>query len=187
WPTVRANGSTSWPQGDKALHRPVYTARSLDSAAGHLDADIYLHDGGRVTEWARRLQPNDQVAIIGPGGGGVPAVNRIHMFADETGYPAVARILEALDPSTTGSASLLSNSSTTKDYEFNGPPSVNVRWYGCDQQEKFHVRAREIANTATDAFFWYAGEKAEAIKMRELANEVGIEKTNRYIAAYWTQ
>ena len=53
WPGLDANGVTDWPQGSAAWHKPVYTIRHLWDRDGvpHLSFDVFLHEGGRVTDW----------------------------------------------------------------------------------------------------------------------------------------
>lgn len=70
WPRLKENGAIDWPKEDKALHRPVYTARDLDQVTGQMTVDVYRHDGGRMTEWVRDACAGAQIALIGPGGVG---------------------------------------------------------------------------------------------------------------------
>ncbi|MEM7750742.1 MAG: siderophore-interacting protein [Pseudomonadota bacterium] len=187
WPSVRANGSILWPEGDKSLHRPVYTARSVSTDARTLEVDIFLHDGGRVTEWAKNLAVNEQVAIIGPGGGGIPKAETIHLFADETGYPAAARILEALPSETKGTLTLLTERDGKNDYIFDTPSAVSISWIGRNQTAAFDARARDVIAKLDDAYFWYAGERNSVSAIRSVATEAGVSKQNRYIAVYWSR
>ena len=53
WPTVAPNGSIKWTDGPTAPHKPVFTVRSVDYDAGQIVTDIFLHDGGKTTEWGR--------------------------------------------------------------------------------------------------------------------------------------
>ncbi|MEM9359934.1 MAG: siderophore-interacting protein [Pseudomonadota bacterium] len=186
WPTVRANGSIQWPEGDKSLYRPVYTARRVNMDTQTLEVDIFLHDGGRVTDWAKNLAINEQVAIIGPGGGGIPKAETIHLFADETAYPAAARILEALPSETKGTLTLLTDPGGKNDYAFDTPSTVSISWIERDQAETFDARARDVIADLDDAFFWYAGERISVSAIRAVATEAGVSKQNRYIAVYWS-
>ncbi|MEM9331383.1 MAG: siderophore-interacting protein [Pseudomonadota bacterium] len=187
WPTVKANGSVGWPEGDKLLHRPVYTARSVNTDNGTFDLDVFLHEGGRVTQWVQNLKVGGQVAIIGPGGGGVPDTKEIHLFADETAYPAVARISETLDRNATGSLTLLTDRNHVGDYDFNVPSSFSIKWVTRDNKGNFNTLTNEIIDNIGDAYFWYAGEKQDVIATKKLANDKGVKKENRYIGSYWSK
>ncbi|NKB16841.1 MAG: SIP domain-containing protein, partial [Sphingomonadales bacterium] len=107
WPTIAADGRTVWPEGEDTLHRSVYTTRAFDPAGTWLDFDVFLHQGGRVTEWTYATGPGDPVGLMGPSGSDIPQAPWVGLFGDETALPAVARILAALDARTVGHAFLL--------------------------------------------------------------------------------
>lgn len=46
-----------------------YTAMNIDPATGAVDVVFGLTATGPGTAWARRLQPGDQIGLMGPGGG----------------------------------------------------------------------------------------------------------------------
>lgn len=90
---------------DEAL-RPVgayYTVRTHRPEMNEIDFDMLLHDdhggeGGHASRWAASVSPGDPVALWGPRTSYEPpdGTNRFYLFADETGLPAVACILETL-------------------------------------------------------------------------------------------
>ena len=125
WPSVAANGSILWPEGPGAPHRPVYTTRFVDYRANTLMTDIFIHDGGRTTEWARELQRGDHsrstVGLVGPSGGGLMQADRVLMATDETGFPAAARILEALPSNAVGDLFLEAEHGTACAYPITAP------------------------------------------------------------------
>ncbi|MEM9500160.1 MAG: siderophore-interacting protein, partial [Pseudomonadota bacterium] len=100
WPSVAANGSIKWPDGPGAPHKPVYTTRDVDHAANTLITDVFIHQGGRTTDWAREAQKGVRgrsvVGLVGPSGGGLLNSEKVFMATDETGFPAAARLLENL-------------------------------------------------------------------------------------------
>jgi ferric-chelate reductase (NADPH) len=104
WPHIAADGRTVWPEGEDALHRPVCTTGALDPAGKWLDFDVFLHDGGRVTDRTYRVAAGDPVGVMGPSGRDIPQAGWIGLFGDETAMPAIARILAALHQTTTGQA-----------------------------------------------------------------------------------
>lgn len=69
-PVLDADGVTRWPGGAAAWHRPAYTLRAIDADAGWLDADVFIHQGGRASGWCATVTPGTSIAISGPGGGG---------------------------------------------------------------------------------------------------------------------
>ena len=186
WPFVSENGSTVWPKGDKALHRPVYTTRWIDHAQGLMDFDVYIHEGGRVTEWARRVEPGSQVAVVGPGGGGIPQTNRILIFADETALPAAARILEALPEDSQGQVTVQMESGAHCAYSLSAPSGLSITWLDRDAGPALAERALIAMAEYPDHFLWFACEKAEVQRVREAFKQKNGDTANAYIAAYWS-
>lgn len=187
WPYVAKNGGTVWPKGDKALHRPVYTTRWINHQTGQMAFDVFIHDGGRTTDWARAAQPGDQLALIGPGGGGVPDTRKILMFADETGFPAVARILETLAEDTTGHVTLMADRGALCAYPVTAPAGVSVQWIEQEPGEALAQRVLAAHRGAPDHFLWLAAEKSAAQPVRTQIKKDGSDPQSAYIAAYWSR
>ncbi|MEM6891298.1 MAG: siderophore-interacting protein [Pseudomonadota bacterium] len=132
WPSVAANGSVVWPEVEGAPHKPVYTTRSIDHTANRLIMDVYLHDGGRVTDWARShlggARERQVVVLLGPSGGGLLDADRVLMATDETGFPAAARLLENLPNTATGELILEAEHGADCAYPFCVPNGIKVTW-----------------------------------------------------------
>lgn len=186
WPYLAENGATVWPKGEKALHRPVYTTRWIDHATGLMDFDVFIHEGGRITEWARQVSIGDRVGVTGPGGGGIPKTDQITLFADETGFPAAARVLESLPPSATGMATFLADDPTVCEYPIAAPKGIAMTWLSRNQSDSLGQAALAGLETFKDGFFWMAGEKADVQKVRAAFKEADHDPNRAYIAAYWT-
>ncbi|MTH35865.1 siderophore-interacting protein [Paracoccus limosus] len=181
WPRMGANGQTLWPSGAKTLHRPVYTVRAIDAAAGWLDTDIFLHPGGRVTDWALSAPAGQKVGLSGPSGGGVPFRSRLLLAGDETAYPAMARIIAAR-PDAQGQVWLLGASG---DYPFPDSPGL-MRQHLPGGAPALTARLRDDPPPA-DAFLWMAAEKAAIGALRELIfDQIGHDKHQTHLAAYWS-
>lgn len=181
WPKLAPNGSTKWPVGDKALHRPVYTVRTVVGAT--IEVDVFIHEGGQASDWATSVQLGQEVAIIGPGGGGVLDEHSVVMVADETGYPAIARMLDALPNTATGKVVLLSHSGA-KDYPMPKHDGVEVVF----ENETGFVRAAEAAlEKHPNCYAWVAAEQAHIAQIRQSDAMMAIPKKQRYVAAYWTR
>lgn len=187
WPYVSESGATVWPKGDKALHRPVYTTRWIDHAQGLMDFDVFIHEGGRVTEWARSVELGAQVAVVGPGGGGIPETNRILMFADETALPAMARILEALPADTLGHVTALTENGANCAYSLTTPPGVSVTWLDRNDEHSLADIALTAMKEFPDHFLWFACEKADVQRVRAEYKAENGDSARAYIAAYWSQ
>ncbi|WP_245597321.1 siderophore-interacting protein [Leisingera caerulea] len=187
WPRLSETGATVWPGGEAALHRPVYTTRRISHEAGLMEFDIFLHDGGRATEWARRARPGDRLAIAGPGGGGIPAASNILLYADETALPAAARILESLPQNSAGEAVLLSNEGEGCGYPVTAPEGVTLTWLRREDKHSLADRALAARKHAPGHYLWFACEKAEVQRLRAALRQDKPAPGTSYIAAYWSQ
>lgn len=180
WPMTGANGQTVWPRGDKALHRPAYTVRAIDAAAGWLETDIFIHDGGRVCDWARNAAPGIRVGLTGPGGGGVPLAPRLLIGGGETAYPALARIIEAQPPETCGDCWLFGDA---EDYPL--PRHDGIRMIRAPRGEA-ELAAQLTRQGTTAARIWLATEKSRIAPLRKAIFEhLAIPKQRAHLAAYW--
>lgn len=186
WPTVAENGATRWPSGEAALHRPVYTAREIDPEAGTLTFDVFIHEGGRVTDWASAVAPGAQTGLMGPGGGGIPQTRRIAMFGDETAFPAIARILDTLPGDATGQVMLQSERGAECRYPMPEHPGIAVTWLRRDGGPDLAEMALAERARWGERFLWFAGEKSQCQRIRAAVKADGLATDQTYIAAYWT-
>lgn len=95
WPVTGDDGRPFWPDGNPPPAR-VYTLRRIDVAAGEAVIDMLLHaghDDAPGAAFAGRARVGDIVGMTGPGGGDLPEAPDYLFFADETGLPAVTRML----------------------------------------------------------------------------------------------
>lgn len=190
WPTVAANGSISWPTGEGAPHKPVYTTRSVDHGNGTLVTDIYVHDGGRTTEWAAELKRGERgrsvVGLVGPSGGGLLSADRVLMATDETGFPAAARLLENLPDGATGTVLLEAEHGEDCAYPIPAPEGVELRWLARAQGQRLADETREAMQSHRDCHVWFAGEKRDAKQLRDIAKADGWDGTRLRISGFWS-
>lgn len=186
WPRVAPNGSVKWPTGDKALHRPVYTMRSVDPRSGTITVDVFRHDGGRATRWASAVAPGDHVAMIGPGGGGIPDTDAILLCGDETAYPAIARIIETLPAHCRGKAVLL-NHSGRQDYQMPAHDGIDLHWVSPGDRLSLTDMALAAIDQLDQPYLWFAAESKLVAQFRASDAVSRVDKSRRYIATYWTQ
>jgi NADPH-dependent ferric siderophore reductase len=187
WPQVEANGATVWPKGDDALHKPVYTVRWIDQAAGLLDLDVFIHEGGRVSDWVGQLSAGDTTAIVGPGGGGIPQTNRINLYGDETAFPAIARILHALPSDSVGRAVLVAQDGADCGYPIEAPAGVTVDWLRHADDQNIADIALADQKAMPDHFFWFAAEKSQVQPVQKALKAAGITSATSYVATYWSK
>lgn len=186
WPSVAANGSTVWPQGEKALHNPVYTVRKFDPTTAEMDVDIFLHDGGRTTDWATNVVTGAKIGIVGPVASGCFKPQKILMFADETALPAVARTLETLPDGATGQVTILTDSGQNDAYPLKAPKGISLTWLSRQVGHNLADIALENQTRFPSHFLWFASEKADVQLVRSAYKNRGGDQSAAYLAVYWS-
>ncbi|MEL6531959.1 MAG: siderophore-interacting protein [Pseudomonadota bacterium] len=190
WPALAANGSTKWPEGEGAPHKPVYTTRSVDHGANRLVTDIYIHEGGRTTDWAREVQAGGReravVGLMGPAGGGLLDAQRVFLASDETGFPAAARLLENLPEGATGRVVLEAEHGADCAYPIEAPPGIEMVWLKRAAGDNLGAYAlAALAGLDPGVSLWFAGERSQARALREAAKEAGWEAPQLRISGFW--
>lgn len=180
WPVIGTDGQTLWPKGAAALHRPVYTVRHIDPAAGWLDTDIFIHPGGRACRFAATAAPGTTVGLTGPGGGGVAQGTTLLIGGDEPAYPALARTLGSADPGVTGECLLFGVSA---DYPLPCHPGIRVI-HAPGGEAALAARLRRDGTNADR--IWLATERARLVPLKAaIVDDLNIAAPRAHLAAYW--
>lgn len=189
WPSVAANGSVVWPDGPDAPHRPVYTTRSVDHDTNTLIMDVYIHEGGRVTNWARghleKPAARRVVGLLGPSGGGLLEADRVLMATDETGFPAAARLLENMPEDATGDLLLEAENGAACAYPIEAPQGIKVTWLSRAGGEKLRDATLALLPSHAASKIWFAGEREDAKVLREAAKAAGRDAADLRISGFW--
>ena len=197
WPRTGDDGRTLWPEGADALHRPVYTFRALDARAGWADVDIFLHEGGRVTDWTAQAARGDAVGLMGPAGRALGNPEWIALFGDETALPAIARHLAALPRNTRGAACILCDPADQQALDH--PPGMRLHWLDRGAGDTLCAALSDLElpeGTGSDAqparagqasrLVWFAAEKGQADRARTLLHDLrGLSRHEAQVTAYW--
>jgi NADPH-dependent ferric siderophore reductase len=192
WPVLGNNGLPAWPSDERRPVARVYTIRSLDLDAGFMDVDILVHGGESVgSAWALQAQPGQKVGIMGPVGRPVRQANWYVLGADETGLPAVGRLLETLPAKTKGVA-FIEIADMGERQPINNATGIELHWLerngapaGTDERLAREVLAMQWPQEGS-AFGWFAAEASIAKIVRDQwrgAMELGRDQT--IAAAYW--
>lgn len=176
--------------------RPVgayYTLRHWRPEGPELDMLFVLHDEGHATTWARRARPGDPVALWGPRTAYDPpaGTDRYLLVADETGLPAVARILEELPPGTPAQV-VAEVADAAEHQELPERPEVEVTWVHRDGAPAGTttllvdaVRALPWPGAGT-LYVWGGGEsRAMTAVRRHVRRERGLDREAVSLVAYW--
>lgn len=183
WPQLKENGSINWPKGDKELHRPVYTIAGIDCETRQIEVDIFRHEGGRMTTWAQNAMPGDRVGLIGPGGGGALSASNVLLGGDETAFPAIARIVEALPSNATGSVILL-NRSGAFDYPMPRHSGLTLKWLNA-QDAPLWEAILDVYSRFDHPYIWFAADAEQVKKLRGKLKPMDAPKGNSYLGTFW--
>ncbi|KAA2311408.1 siderophore-interacting protein [Pseudooceanicola sediminis] len=184
WPRLDHRGKTIWPSGAQALHRAVYTFVSLRD--GQFSFDVFEHEGGRVTEWARQVKPGAQVGVTGPGGGDFPGGAHLLIGGDETALPAIRRILATSDPGRRGEAFIeIGDAAMVRDLP--KPAGMTLTWLIRGRDRSLETCLEQAVLPSTDRHVWVAGEQGMARRMKALFRSCGLARTEGYFSGYWAR
>ena len=187
WPSVAANGVTSWPKGSDRLHVRYYTVRALRPEAAEIDIDVVRHDGGIISDWALGASPGERIGVMGPLGDPLPAVrDGLLLAGDETALPALARMAEALGE--TASGHLVAALPEGIDPGCYLPATSLAITVLPSRQFRAGIEpaVRDIGSKNRLRHAWFAGEHANAQALRRLfRDEFGLNREQQLSAAYW--
>jgi NADPH-dependent ferric siderophore reductase len=194
WPGLRSDGRVAWPEGDDELLVRVYTIRAVDSDRRELSIDFLQHPAPGVktpgADFARDAEPGQRVALLGPGGGSLPAAQSIVLAGDESALPAIARIAEELTAGTRLQA-IIEVLDASEEQQLSSAGSLDVRWlHRCDYPaEAKGILAEEtkkaVALMGSETFVWFAAEKEDVRAIRAFLKGRQHDRKNMYVAWYW--
>lgn len=172
WPRISASGRTVWPEGEDAMHRPVYTTVAQD--ADWLDFDIFRHAGSPTSVWAESDPVGEVVGVMGPGGGWCPEGSPLYLFGDETALPAICRMLALAG----GDVRAFVCAAECDLCELAGDGRVT--------RVPDLVAALDATQTPGGAHVWFAGHAEAARAARARLTARGLSKRDFTAAAYWS-
>lgn len=193
WPMIGADGLLQAPPPEQRPAIRKYTIREIDVAAGALAIDFVLHDdAGPGSAFAARVQVGDRIGMAGPGGRGLKQAERYLFIADETGLPALARMLANLPRQATGLA-LIEIADTNERQPLSLPEGFDVRWLHRDGAAPGSTSLLTDALATLDwpagegsLYLWAAAEHAAFREIRAVARRYlrpGID--DHLVVSYW--
>ena len=184
-PTVGDSGITFPADQPKPAMRD-YTPRRYDAAAGELDIDFVLHQGGVASDWAAEAQVGHYLGLGGPRGSRVvPAGFDWHwLIGDETALPAIGRRLEELPAGSRGAALILVDDADAR-LPLAGPAGVEIVWRQRDRQQDLLQAVTEMVLPEGEGYVWAAGESGEMRAVHKHLQLRGVDKDRMRVAGYW--
>ncbi|ADG80265.1 FAD-binding 9 siderophore-interacting domain protein OS=Tsukamurella paurometabola (strain ATCC 8368/ DSM / CCUG 35730 / CIP 100753 / JCM 10117 / KCTC 9821 / NBRC 16120 / NCIMB 702349 / NCTC 13040) OX=521096 GN=Tpau_3687 PE=4 SV=1 [Tsukamurella paurometabola] len=184
----------SWPRDARPVTRE-YTVRRYDAAAGELDIDIALHDGGLGSTWAQTVTPGERLHVAGPPGGVVvpPVYTRYLLAGDITALPAIDRWLEELPRDAAGWA-LIEVADAGEEIPLDPPSGFEVHWLhrGAAAPGTSDVLERAVAALPQSVpegerwYCWLAGEAGTLKPLRRwVADAWKLPRHDTDITGYW--
>ena len=174
--------------GDRAPIR-TFTPRHFDAERLELTLDVVLHDHGAATDWARRTDVGDEVAISGPGRSETldPSAQSFLLAGDESAIPAIAQLLETIGRDRS-IAVHIEISDPAARVELPDHPNATITWHdavaGAAPGDSF-ATAIEETSVLPDSI-WVAGEAATVQRLRtHLFDERGRTRRNVTARGYW--
>lgn len=193
WPRIGEDGKVIQPPPERRPAIRKYTIREIDAATGTLAVDFVVHeDAGPGSAFAARAQAGDVLGMAGPGGRGLKRADRYLFLADETGLPALARMLENLPQSARGQA-IIEIADAEEAQSLTAPKGISVRWL---HRNGAGPGSTPFLQDAFDAFdwpaegpglyLWSATEHASFRHIRAAARQKLRAGTDEHlIVSYW--
>ena len=173
WPRICASGRTIWPDGDDALHRPVYT--TVMQGGDWLAFDIFRHTGSPTTNWADRMPLGETVGILGPGGGMCPEGSPLVLLGDQTALPAIRRMLD-----------LATGEVTARVFCAAEDMAELVNDTRVTRSNDLLADLETLTLPPAGAHIWFAGSAEAARQARRILSARGLGKRDFTAAAYWS-
>ncbi|MGF9565521.1 siderophore-interacting protein [Neorhizobium sp. JUb45] len=172
WPRTAANGRTVWPEGEDALHKPVYTTIAAED--NWLEFDIFRHQGSPTSDWAESNPVGETVGLMGPGGGGCPEASELLLFGDETAMPAISRMLAVAPGKVKAYLQVSKENLCELASDDRVVPVDNL------------VEALECCETPSTCHVWFAGHCDAAKAARTCLLARGFGKRDFTAVSYWS-
>lgn len=165
--------------------RRSYTVRRArpgppeDPAAGEVDVDVVLHEGGLASDWARAARPGDTVGASSPSSGyrTLPATDVHLLLADATGLPAVAAVVEGL---AAGARAVAVVEVADADEEQRVPSAADVAWRWVHRGPDVASSGQPLERAVT-GMAWPAAE-GESVQVLLAAESGAVRRLQRHLS-----
>lgn len=170
----------------------TYTIRRYDAGTSSLDIDVVLHGDGPFVRWALAARAGDTIDFTGPRPHAVPSpgAETWLMFADESGLPALASILESA-PAGLPVMAWIEVAGAAEEQPIASAADVRIQWLQrhdapAGTTGALERVARECDWPADPVEVWVAGEAGETRAIRRFASaERGVDRDHVHAFGYW--
>ena len=169
----------------------TYTVRRWDPDTRELAIDVVHHgDEGIAGPWAARVQPGDEIHLMGPGGAYTPSPEADwHLLAgDESALPAIAASLERL-PAGARAHAFIEVSDPEEEQKLKPTGDATITWLHRGNAPMGSLLVRAITDLDFPPGKTHAFIHGEATFVKELRRlllvERGIPRADVSISGYW--
>lgn len=150
------------------------------------------NNAGPATLWARDAACGDQVGILGPAANGAGPADFYVLAGDETGLPAIARIVEKLPVDAQGMA-FIEIATPSEEQCLRHPPGIHLHWLhrngapaGTTSLLQDALRGLLWPEDLGKVFFW-GGCEYEAFRKihRMLRTEIKLPRNRQTFYSHW--
>ncbi|MFE4667828.1 siderophore-interacting protein [Streptomyces sp. NPDC056716] len=191
-PVVRGNGWET-PEGRPTAPMRTYTIRAVRPESAEIDIDFVLHDHGVAATWAAAARPGDPIGLNSPTGLYDPPadVTRQILVCDQTGLPALARILENT-PHSVATRAVIEVPGEQAVQPLPPHPDTKVTWtYGGNGHTPSRLADLVTAAIPPDTdldgtYVWVAGETTALRAVRKhLRKTLALASARFKVVGYW--
>lgn len=193
WPMIGEDGLLRQPPQEQRPAVRKYTIREIDVAAGTLAIDFVLHDdAGPGSAFAVRARTGDRIGMAGPGGRGLKPADYYLFLADDTGLPAVARMLADMPARARGQV-IIEVADANERQSLAMPAGFTLRWLFRNGAAPGRTTLLRDAFDALDwpaegggVYLWAAMEHAAFREIRAAARQrLRPHIDEHLIVSYW--
>lgn len=196
-PTLGENGPI-WPEGQAKPIVRTYTVRNIRPQQKEIDIEFVLHqnqsngDTSHVSpaaDFAQNVRTGQKIGITFPSNKGaiLPQADNYYLIGDNTAFPAIAAMLEAM-PATANAQVFLRVDTPREKIAFNSAANVQIQWFVADALDVDPmIKAFTSLNLPKDnVYFWLAGEDRMVVELRRyLRREQAYSWEQLYAVPYW--
>jgi NADPH-dependent ferric siderophore reductase len=194
------------PEGERNVLR-TYTPAGVRPEAGEIDVDVVIHEPpGPASRWALEARIGEEIVLTGPdiraGGTGYGIAwnpgeaHRVLIVGDETAFPAIRNILDALTLDTRATVLVEVGDSADDVISSRRGDSVKVdvrRRHGVPGggldaavRDWAAAESPSVGPRTDDLYVWIAGEAGSVTRIRRyLTDELGVPKDVVSFLGYW--
>ncbi|QFQ89592.1 hypothetical protein F8A10_19315 (plasmid) [Paracoccus kondratievae] len=165
-----------------------YTLRKIDWREGTVTIDMVRHAGGLAASWAAQARMGDQLLMGQPEGRFriAPGIDRILIFADITGLPAIARIFDEWQGQARAIAHICVPFPADRPMMF-APETHEIHWHQqseADDQLLGSV-AESISFLPGRDYVWIAAEATTVARLKRCFRAKGAYDGDVTTIGYW--